>query len=309
MYFFLFRSLKLVLLGYILLPLLAVAQTVHGSLDFASDTFAVGKELILRLTLTHPDTIPVFFPTKNQNFGAFEFLREELIPTQTYGNTSTDVVLYHLQCFEVDKIQHLYMSYRYLQNGDTLTEQVSSDTLYLNERIAQKDSLSKLSYRASRGILSIEDPINFYWVLVATIISIFAFVFVILLLRKPFLRYFHRQIVKREWNGIRRQLQKLQTQSHKQSFYLDELNKIWKEIFGKAYNVQLRSLTTSELVPILENDETFSDYQNQVLIATAKASDKVIYAGQQLSSTEINSINEGIKTIIDDYYKNKIQKI
>lgn len=291
------------------MPLFAFAQTVHGSLDFATDTFAVGKELVLRLAITHPDTIPVFFPAKNQNLGAFEFLGEEIIPTQTYGHTSTDVVLYHLQCFEVDKIQHLYMSYRYLHNGDTLSEQLSSDTLYFNERISQKDSLSKLSYRASRGILSIEDPINLYWVLVATVLTIFALIFMILVLRKPFLRYFHRQIVKREWSGIRRQLQKLQAQSHKQSFYLDELNKIWKEIFGKAYNVQLRSLTTSELVPILESDETFSDYQNQVLIATAKASDKVIYAGQQLPPAEIAAINEGIKTVIDDYYKNKIQKM
>lgn len=287
----------------------AHSQIVEAKLDFQSDTFAVGKEVILALNIEHPDTMSVFFPPKMAFIGAFEILKEEDVSTKTQQHRSTDTRIYTLQCFEVAKTQHVYLPYRYIENGDTIVEQASSDTIELRERVATKDSLARLNYRASHGILMIKDPLNLYLIGVVLLGALFILILIILSLRKPILRYLRRQMIQREWSNIKRQLQKLQTQSQNQSFYLDELNKIWKETFGKAYNLPLRSLTTSELVPVLSKHPDFSDYQKQVLTATAQASDKVIYAGISLPTTEIVAITEGVRQVLEDFFRDKLSAV
>ncbi|MBX7242801.1 MAG: hypothetical protein K1X92_13745 [Bacteroidia bacterium] len=298
------------ILLFLFFPFLPVeAQSVTAEANFGKDTFSLGLMMPLTITIRHTDTIPVVFPDESGNFSPFVFVKKTFFPTVTHKNISEDKAIYYLQCFDLQHKVTLPLKCHYVQKGDTIPLNFESNTLTLNERIAAFDSVSLLKYKIQKGIIIMNDPINPYILIGAFILAVFLFVMMFLFLRKPVTNYLKRQFIRREWYNIRRQLQRLQGQTQNQPVYFDELNKIWKEVVGKDQPVSLRSLTTSELLPVLQGISDLSSEQIETLYNTSQMADKVIYAGIPLKKNELSVVSETIKQLLENLYMNKIKKI
>lgn len=286
----------------------AYSQNIRASLRFDTDTFSIGKVCNATLTIAHSDTLVVIFPQKKDLFSPFEWLSQEIVPTKTLGHTAKDAVIYHLQSFDIAPKQALTLTYRYLQGKDTISAQISSDSLHLQYRISDKDSLNTLKFKSHEELISIDEPPNTLLIALLVIAILALLVIIGVSVRKPITVYFRRQIILREWGNIRRQLTKLRNQKIPQSAYLDELNKIWKDVFAKENAIALRSLTTPELIPFIEEQTSLSEAQKSLLIHTARTSDKVIYANIPVESAEIEQISAGVASILENLFQQKLKK-
>ena len=100
---------------------------------------------------------------------------------------------------------------------------------------------------------------------------------------------------------------KLRSQKIAQAVYLDELNKIWKDVFAKENYISLRSLTTPELIPFIEEQANLSEEQKAQLIHTTRISDKVIYANIPVETSEIEQISAGVHGVLDALFQQKLK--
>lgn len=283
------------------------SQNIEASLHFDTDTFSIGKICKATLTISHPDTTSIIFPQKKEAFTPFEWVSQEVVPSKTKGNTVKDVVIYRLQSFDISPKQALTLRYRYMQGGDTITEYISSDSLKLQYRIAQNDSLKSLTFKGYEELIAIDEPPNTLLIAFLSIAILAILVIIFVSVRKPITSYFRRQLILREWGNIRRQLAKLRSQKIPQSTYLDELNKIWKDVFAKENYISLRSLTTPELIPFIEEQTNLSEEQKALLIHTARTSDKVIYANIPVETAEIEQISAGIHGVLEALFQQKLK--
>lgn len=299
----------LLLLCFLLFQGQVCAQPVRASAYFEKDTFALGALVALKINIQHHDTTPVIFPSETSNFSPFVYVRKQVVPTLTTNHSAIDQVTYMLQCFDLQRNIRLRLNCHYVQGKDTFTIPIETGVLTLNERIIGKDSLESASFRIQNGVILIKDPINPY-IFIGLIVAVVAILGTIVFsLRKPVTNYLRRQLIRREWYTIRRQLQRIQGQMQNQPLFFDELNKIWKEVVGKDLPVSLRSLTTSELLPVLSAIPELTKDQAERLCYTAKVGDKVIYAGIPLKKQELQFVANDVKEILEDIYSHKIQNI
>lgn len=285
------------------------AQPLQASLTFLSDTVSVGGIIQARLIISHPDTLAVFFPQSPADFFPFELKDKSLRPTHTLNHRSIDTVLYQLQTFELAPKQALSLPYRFLSKNDTLTRFVNSDSIELQFRIKTTDSLSQLTYKPTKGLILLQDPPNLILISILVAIGLFGVFFVIISLRRPIARYLRRQLIKQEWNGIKRQLSRVLSLKNNQAKYMEELNKVWKDVFEKELKTPLRSLTTTELIPTLQSSEALPDAHKSLLIHAAQIGDKTIYAGIPASKEEMDSLTKGIEDVLSAVYENKLKRI
>ncbi len=302
-------SFKTLLFILISSPLYAAfSQNIQAILHFDTDTFSIGSLCTATLSLSHPDSMVVIFPKKTGVFTPFEWVSQENVPTNTVGHLAKDVVHYQLQCFEIAQKQALTLSYRYIKGKDTISAQITSDTIRLQAKISESDSLKTLTFKAYTELIPIAEPPNTLLISLLAIAMLAALVMIVVSLRKPITAYFRRQLILREWGNIRRQLAKLRSQKIAQSVYLDELNKIWKDVFAKENYISLRSLTTPELIPFIEEQANLSPEQKTLLIHTARTSDKVIYANIPAETAEIEAISTGIYAVLDALFQQKLKQ-
>lgn len=287
---------------------LLFAQPPSAKLAFLTDTFALGRVVQLSLKITHPDTQVVIFPKTEKNLGIFEVVGQNFLPTQTQDHISTDEAHYQLQGFEVVNTAAVSLSYAYVAGSDTLTMQVDSDTIRLNERIANTDGLEKIAYKSFAGVEQVSDPLNPIVMVIGGILTLLVMGFFASVLNKPVRNYLRRQHIKREWANVRRQLQKLQAKQGQQAFYLDELNKLWKEIIGREHHIPFRSYTTSELLPLLNEQPFFSPMEKHNLRYIAKEADKVIYAGFDLNPKEVERMGLIVEQVLERFYEEKLNR-
>lgn len=298
---------KLLLIVLSIQTYFTYSQNIKANIQFDQDTFSIGKICNATLSISHPDTIVVIFPQRKDIIAPFEWTGQEIFPTQTTNHLSKDAIQYHLQSFDLAPKQSLTLKYYYLKGKDTISAQVSSDSLSLQYRIMNTDSLQSLAFKSYSDLISIPEPPNTLLILLLSTAILAGTVILIFSLRKPIAAYFRRQLILREWSNIRRQLAKLRNQKIAQSVYLDELNKIWKDVFAKENYISLRSLTTPELIPFIQNQDNLSEEQKAMLIHTTRISDKVIYANIPVESNEIENISTGVHSVLETLFHQKLR--
>jgi hypothetical protein len=290
-----------------LLPFCSFSQKIEAKLDFLSDTIAIGRPIPLRFEIKHPDTTVVLFPRSTTQLGKYMIASQEVFPTKTVRNISTDAIIYYLQSFEIADKQAIELSYAYLVGNDTLRDSVQSDSVKWVSRIPNIND--SLTYKHHLGVLPLKTPANIWLITFVILSSILLLIGVGFLLKNPIMRYLQKRFILREWGNLRKQISRLQQQIGNQPVYLDEMNKLWKDALEQEDGISFRSMTTTELIPNLEESENLSSEQKEILIKAAKAGDKVIYAGIQIQKSELESISEGISSVLEAVFQSKMKTI
>jgi hypothetical protein len=290
-----------------LLPFCSFSQKIEAKLDFLSDTIAIGRPIPLRFEIKHPDTTVVLFPRSTTQLGKYMIASQEVFPTKTVRNISTDAIIYYLQSFEIADKQAIELSYAYLVGNDTLRDSVQSDSVKWVSRIPNLND--SLTYKHHLGVLPLKTPANVWLITFVILASILLLIGMGFLLKNPITRYLQKRFILREWGNLRKQISRLQQQIGNQPVYLDEMNKLWKDALEQEDGISFRSMTTTELIPNLEESENLSSEQKEILIKAAKAGDKVIYAGIQIQKSELESISEGISSVLEAVFQSKMKTI
>lgn len=289
------------------LPFLSFAQKIEAKLDFLSDTIAIGRPIPLRFEIKHPDTTVILFPRSTTQLGKYTIANQEVIPTKTIHHTSTDAVIYYLQSFEIADKQAIELSYSYLVGNDTIRDSVQSDSVKWVSRIPEMND--SLNYKHHLGVLPMKTPAN-VWLITLVILGLLSLLMGLgFLLKNPITRYLKKRFILREWGNLRKQISRLQQQIGNQPVYLDEMNKLWKDALAQEGGVSFRSMTTTELIPNLEESENLSPEQKEILIQAAKAGDQVIYAGIQIKKSELETISEGISGVLEAIFHSRMKTL
>jgi len=294
------------ILGF-LLPYCVFSQKIEAKLDFLSDTIAIGRPIPLRFEIKHPDTTVVLFPRSTTQLGKYMIASQEVSPTKTVRRTSTDAVIYYLQSFEIADKQSIELSYAYLVGNDTIRDTVRSDSVRWVSRIPEVND--SLTYKHHLGVLPLTTPANIWFISLVILSSLTLLIGLGFLLKNPITRYLQKRFIMREWGNLRKQIARLQQQIGNQPVYLDEMNKLWKDALTAEDGISFRSMTTTELIPNLEESENLSTEQKNILIRAAKAGDQVIYAGIQIKKSELDAISEGISSVLDAIFQSKVNTI
>lgn len=289
------------------LPFCAKAQKIEAKLDFLSDTIAIGRPIPLRFEIKHPDTTVVLFPRSTTQLGKYTIASQEVFPTKTVRNISTDAVIYYLQSFEIADKQAIELSFAYLVGNDTIRDSVQSDSVKWISRIPEVSD--SLTYKHHLGVLPMKTPANVWLITFVILGALTLLIGLGFLLKNPITRYLQKRFILREWGNLRKQISRLQQQIGNQPVYLDEMNKLWKDALAQEGGVSLRSMTTTELIPNLEESENLSPEQKEILIKAAKAGDQVIYAGIQIKKSELETISDGISNVLEAVFQSRMKTI
>jgi|GEM_PF-2585980 len=280
-----------------------IGQEVSASLGFESDSMLVGSTVELRLEISHPQNIPIFLPGENSSFGVFEWVSTKASPTLTQEGISYDEAVYTLRSFELKKWQYLDLRYGYLSGKDTVFNTIRSDSVRLKERIPFITQF--LTYKRDKQILSLNPPPNYFLLGFLICIALGGLIGLGALIRKPLKRYWESRLIRGEWQAVRRNLAKLRQKITNQALFIDELNHLWKDYLSEEWEIPLRSLTTTELIPVITKQTKLATSHRDVLIESAKMSDQIIYADAKLPEDDLILLLKKIQPIMEAAYKRK----
>ncbi|MEZ4772217.1 MAG: hypothetical protein R3D00_03475 [Bacteroidia bacterium] len=281
-------------------------QTIRANLEFATDTMAIGRPVVLRMAIEHPEGSVVVFPRDPRLFAPFEFVRADAEPTRTVNQVSWDVVNYTLRSFELYPRQAVNLPFIWISQKDSIKEYITSDTIRLVERIAEVTD--DLRYKNGGDIIGLQDPPNYIIIFGIILATLFALVIIAILLRKPIQRYLTLRRIQQEWGGIKRQIRRLE-QMQDQAKVLDELNLLWKKYLDPDDTYALRTKTTTELREDISRIQGFSIEQQKVLIQTALTGDQVIYAGEVIEKPEVLRMITEVRNILGYAYERRKRKM
>lgn len=269
---------------------------------FESDTFAVGKPVLLRMEITHPSHMTVIFPHQSAAFAPFELIAIEATPTRTRGGQSLDVAHYRVSSFEIAQEQRVSLIWKYInENGDTVPQLAVSQPIKLQLRTTSAD----MDLRRQTSPVTLQDDPDYFIIGLIITVAILAMVAGLWMLRRPVARYIRQRGVRQEWKAIRAELQRI-SQQKTAAAYLDGLNILWKEYLHFGTRQPLRSFTTTELQPLLQKQASLSAAQRQTLLHVAQLTDKVIYAGaKEPSAAELSSLHAEVTAILRAAYQQK----
>lgn len=301
-----FRLLLPFLPVFLLLPSYATGQSVTAKLEFQTDTMALGRQILLRMSIEHPEGIVVDFPRKPDEFIPFELIKAEAEPTRTVNGVSWDIVNYTLAAFELYPRQAVELSYTYMDGKDSVRKVISSDSVTLIERIPEVSE--NMRFKSSTGILEMEDPPN-YMYLFGIILAVLAVLTALgILLRKPIRKFFKIRRMDQEWAGVKKHLGRLEKMQDP-ARVLEELNHLWKTYFDRKDQLALLAKTTTELRADISRMTFISIEQQKVLIQTAEAGDRVIYAGENISRHDTSRMIQEIKAVLGNVYKKRRREL
>jgi len=251
------------------------AQTeVYGF--FLQDSIEIGMPVRYVLVAKHAHTVQLTFPDSSYNFAPFTLLKKQYFDTYTVGKQSVDSVLYELQTFEINKIQHLCLPVFLQTASDTIKDLFAkSDSIVLKELVIGNPMHQKP--KSMLILQPIERAFNYpYWI---------AGISFLVVLLAPIWLLFGRRIIRmyrlfqfRTRHAIFLQdFSRLSNRivSRKTVPDIERALSVWKkhleQIEGKPYT----SYTSKEISQLLKNND---------LLESLKTIDKAVY-GQDISVT------------------------
>lgn len=301
-------------LRYVLLLLLGIglgsklqAQEVEAKLSFLKDSAFVGEVFLMDFVVSHPPEVAISFPDSGPVFKPFEVVKLEPRLTQTAEGISHDTLRLHLRTFYLSPIQFIRLPFSYLIGTDTISQKVSSDTIFIKNQIF---SLAPPPpFKSKEDIIPVSTPPNYtQWAIIGFAIFLLG-IGLSLALRKPVKRYFIKRKLKRDWNRVNKKLRSLHLTLDKPDAYLDLLNQYWKTYLDPQHSLALRSLTTSELEKNLSQIAEVKSTEQQTLLQIAQVGDQAIYAGQNISKDRLKQYKKAVQKILAQVFKNRLKAV
>jgi hypothetical protein len=305
--FLLFPIVSFVVLTLLLLSSSLLAQEVNGSLTFSQKTLTLGEVVPVRMEIFHPDNVVLVFPDSTYDISPFEWVRSVPEPTVTENGLSKDAITYFVRTLGLQEKLVLRLPYAHVVDGDTFRTFEESDTITLRKQVLTLSPMPP--FRGNDALLRVSDPPNYLLLGGIAVAVISLLVLLAFAMRKPLHRYWARRRLQKEWQSIQRRLKTLKKKPPAAAEYLDSLNHIWKDYLDPKGQYALRSLTTTELAPVLKTMPEVPSGSMDLLLHAASAGDRVIYAGEPMLATEILGLLGEISGVLEGVYLGRVREV
>lgn len=285
------------------------AQIIGGKVILLDRLTEVGRPFKVKMEIFHPEKVPVIFPDSTFGLGGMEYIKQDLYPTQTADGRSFDQTVYYFYTWDIAEKQAINLPFKYVVDGDTLIGQAELDSLEVKPAIANMSDTLQLKMIA--GLEEVSEPVSKLSVTIFILALIGLIVGGLLLLNKPLRKRFMTWRLDREWQKILEQLQGLKPQVQPQVEFIAGLNNIWKNYLQTNNNRALRTLTTTELRRELEKGgfEKMQEFEKEALMRAAHSGDRILYASQELETTDLETLQTDILHILEAAYQRKKSEV
>lgn len=278
--------------------LLGQSAGIKAELAVNDHEIKLGKPITVTVSISHPDDVVVEFPA-GRDFSPFELISTSPRPTVTEDGISFDVVDFHIRSFSLSSKQLLSLPYTWYGARDTGSSKLFSDTLFLQRNIDTVND--SLEYRYSLTPIVLKDPPNYLNNLLVISGIILLFVLLGLGLRRPIRRLWAMRNLNRQSDRVKKALDRIAVEQN-QEIQLESLNSLWRDYLDPQQKRQLGAMTTTELIQGVQSLKYLRIEDQKALLHAARLRDQVSFAGIPISKTEINTVIESLKKIVDSTY-------
>lgn len=290
------------LFGISLVSTVIRAQDVKVRGGFFEDSVVVGDVARFYLTATYPSELNILFPDSTFNFAPLEYGTRQYFTTRTRNGISYDSVIYHLDVFELDSLQLLFLPV-YLVNENDCTKFISNpDTLLFRTVIhdVKTDTLllEKLPLKENVAYHSVGSNFNYPVVIIIsgillTAVAVFWFVF-----GKRIQKHYRvKRMVKAHQEFIRVFSKEIvDIQNHHTPAVTEATVAHWKKYMEQLERKPYTKLTSKEIQRI-ESNEGLGNILHSI--------DASIYG----HSTVTTALFENLKVFTQERFHKKLQEV
>ncbi len=268
------------------------AQEPNGR--FLEDTLAIGKTTQFELVFKHPSNINIFFPTDEKYFKPYGLINVQGFTTKTVNEISTDVVLYDLKSFEINRIQYLSLPV-FISNGKDCTVVYSKvDSIFSLQKINDSRNVEA---KSSLNFIKLDSVIDFPKILMVLGVILFGLFFIYLIFGRTINRYIKLFKLKRQHREFISSYEKL-TKGEINEKKVSKALVLWKKHMQLLENKPFTTFTSKEI-----NEELLEENLAEAL----KDFDMAIYAN--VLNIKMPDSMKVLKAIAYQTYKNRWEQL
>jgi hypothetical protein len=239
----------------------------------------IGQPIHYSLYVRHPKGQEVFFPSANQNFGAFETVKREFFSTKTTASGSLDSAVYTLRLFNLAPVQKLQIPIYLLQEPDCTLIYPVVDSVHLKRLLPHPEQIDLDSLYQSIPIQPLSPKTELKNVFAAGISLLILAGLIYWLFGKAIAKLFKRYLLWRRHREFRRTFQRYTRQVAGTPVGLLNLEKAfsaWKKYMEELTKLPFTTFTSKEMLDNLA-DEAMEKVLNEM--------DSAIYGGNFSTNT------------------------
>ncbi len=308
------KSKQLIILIYILIIwdfLLGFglqAQNMDATLKFQTDSLHIGKSCTLRLTMRIPGEMEVFVRDAADAFYNFEKLSQRDYPPQDLKDYTMLRRDYILRTFEVVSRHAVLLEVEGYLGADKTLFEVRSDTIILVEQV-DSTLLVDGAYLRNESLISISDPPNYQKLFIGVLAGLLILLLLALLLRKPIKHFTKRQKIRKRWLYVNREWERIIQQSNTSLELVTKLDALWKVYLGESFQVEFRSLTTTEITEAFSEMPNLDLDEKMNLSMALMMKDRIVHGGEPVPEQQLCGLAEDVRLVMEKEYKRRINRV
>lgn len=280
---------------------------VISRLETSADSFFLGEPITFTAEFRYSVGLEIYLPEETDSLSLFEWVSTEEASVQEQGPWTKSTQELQLRSFSLISAQSATLNYGVIRAGDTSWYQVSSAPLHPKELI--KGPISDYFPRLYRGWWDINPPTDYTLIILSVLGSVLLITILILMFRKPFIRWQQRQHIKKQWSRLKHSLYDIMIggESVDQKMYL--FGQEWRRFLATRNVSLLESKSSTELAQILPSHPWLEEPEKTALLHWNLRSDEVIYAESDMSTQEVEHQYETLLHILENAYSKQLKAV
>ncbi|MHA8098037.1 hypothetical protein VR479_01925 [Aquirufa aurantiipilula] len=267
--------------------------------QFLEDSVKIGQQIHYGLSVRHGKNQEIFFPSVNQNFGAFQAVERTYFPTKTDATGSIDSAVYTFQLFRIENQHSLAIPVYLMQEADCTKIFPAKDHIFLKRLVPHPEKINVDSLYQHVPIAPLQPKTDLknvvIWGLGLLILTGLIYWFLGTSLKKWFKLY----VLWRKNADFRRTFQRFTRNIENNQIGLQNLERafsLWKKYIESLTSKPFTTFTTKEMVDTLANKK---------LAKALHELDSAIYGGN-FSGKTTESVNMLVEIANSIYQEERI---
>ena len=281
--------------------LVAEAQKPDIRLRFLSDSLHIARPCTLRLKISHVPELTITPNSSPENFFPFELIQEIPGTRKESPTLIQSTTTYVLQSFDISPFQQVNLPLTLVRHGDTSYLDIYSNPIPFASRLPA--SPESLAFQPHQGLTETATPVRWERILLLLAGLIIMALGVWRILRPYWHRFLRTQQIRKEWQATRQSMYAIKNIAWQPETFMSELNNCWKMFLAPMYPGTLKSLTTTEMVPLLQSWELLTPQNSQLLLRCARTGDQVIHGGGKLSKSQALFLWEDVYEVLIEVHR------
>ncbi|MEM6265075.1 MAG: hypothetical protein AAGI38_21380 [Bacteroidota bacterium] len=282
-----------------------LGQVASVQVTINRDSFRLGQEMELLMEVRHSPEVGIIFPDTGAFWSPFEVVARTPFLTRTTDSLTLDRVKYTLRSLVPGQDTKICLPWAAFNLTDTNRFTSCTDTLWFKSLLSA-GSVENPMYKAPKQVFYLQDPPNYPVAIGLAILLLFLMMGLYRMFEKPFGRYLELRRIRKQYLTVRKEIHRITRTRLPAIDRVESLGQAWKSYLdkGNLHPYPLATLTTSELIPVIENwQELSSGNCREYLITFSQWVDKIMYAGYEPAANEIPAYASKLELVLEEVYE------